>query len=137
MRNEKMNIVAIGVLMAIQLVITFEMSMVMPMAPLIASIYQIEQSNVTLLNLGYALSGLFVPFLGMLADKMGNKRILIFSSFLFVIGSALCICLVKSLGFCIRKDDSWHRIFCIDQYQPILSVHPGQIGKVWFCQRIT
>jgi len=87
MKSKNTNIVAIGVLMAIQLVITFEMSMVMPMAPLIASIYQVDQSNVTLLNMGYALSGLFVPFLGMMADKIGNKRILIFSSFLFVVGS--------------------------------------------------
>lgn len=103
MRNEKMNIVAIGVLMAIQLVITFEMSMVMPMAPLIASIYQVEQSNVTLLNLGYALSGLFVPFLGMMADKMGNKRILIFSSFLFVIGSALVYVWSNPWGFILGR----------------------------------
>jgi predicted MFS family arabinose efflux permease len=103
MRNEKMNIVAIGVLMAIQLVITFEMSMVMPMAPLIASIYQVEQSNVTLLNLGYALSGLFVPFLGMMADKIGNKRILIFSSFLFVIGSALVFIWSNPWGFILGR----------------------------------
>lgn len=98
-----MNIVAIGVLMAIQLVITFEMSMVMPMAPLIASIYQVEQSNVTLLNLGYALSGLFVPFLGMMADRMGNKRILIFSSFLFVIGSALVYVWSNPWGFILGR----------------------------------
>lgn len=103
MRNEKMNIVAIGVLMAIQLVITFEMSMVMPMAPLIASIYQVEQSNVTLLNLGYALSGLFVPFLGMMADKIGNKRILIFSSFLFVMGSALVYIWSNPWGFILGR----------------------------------
>ncbi|PKM86416.1 MAG: hypothetical protein CVU85_07985 [Firmicutes bacterium HGW-Firmicutes-10] len=103
MRNEKMNIVAIGVLMAIQLVITFEMSMVMPMAPLIASIYQVEQSNVTLLNLGYALSGLFVPFLGIMADKMGNKRILIFSSFLFVIGSAFVFVWSNPWGFILGR----------------------------------
>lgn len=103
MRNEKMNIVAIGVLMAIQLVITFEMSMVMPMAPLIASIYQVEQSNVTLLNLGYALSGLFVPFLGMMADKIGNKRILIFSSFLFVVGSALVFIWSNPWGFILGR----------------------------------
>ena len=98
-----MNIVAIGVLMAIQLVITFEMSMVMPMAPLIASIYQVEQSNVTLLNLGYALSGLFVPFLGIMADKMGNKRILIFSSFLFVIGSAFVFVWSNPWGFILGR----------------------------------
>ena len=103
MRNEKMNIVAIGVLMAIQLVITFEMSMVMPMAPLIASIYQVEQSNVTLLNLGYALSGLFVPFLGMMADKIGNKRILIFSSFLFAAGSALVFIWSNPWGFVLGR----------------------------------
>ncbi|PKM68229.1 MAG: hypothetical protein CVU94_05845 [Firmicutes bacterium HGW-Firmicutes-19] len=103
MRNEKMNIVAIGVLMAIQLVITFEMSMVMPMAPLIASIYQVDQSNVTLLNLGYAMSGLFVPFLGMMADKMGNKRILIFSSFLFVFGSALVFVWSSPWGFILGR----------------------------------
>ena len=98
-----MNIVAIGVLMAIQLVITFEMSMVMPMAPLIASIYQVEQSNVTLLNLGYALSGLFVPFLGMMADKIGNKRILIFSSFLFAAGSALVFIWSNPWGFVLGR----------------------------------
>lgn len=103
MRHEKMNIVAIGVLMAIQLVITFEMSMVMPMAPLIASIYRVDQSDVTLLNLGYALSGLFVPFLGMMADKIGNKRILIFSSFLFVLGSALVVVWSDPWGFILGR----------------------------------
>ncbi len=98
-----MNIVAICVLMAIQLVITFEMSMVMPMAPLIASIYRVDQSNVTLLNLGYALSGLFVPFLGMMADKIGNKRILIFSTFLFVMGSALIYIWSDPWGFVLGR----------------------------------
>lgn len=103
MKSKNTNIVAIGVLMAIQLVITFEMSMVMPMAPLIASIYQVDQSNVTLLNMGYALSGLFVPFLGMMADKIGNKRILIFSSFLFVVGSALVYVWSNPWGFVLGR----------------------------------
>jgi predicted MFS family arabinose efflux permease len=103
MKSKNKNIVAIGVLMAIQLVITFEMSMVMPMAPLIASIYQVEQSNVTLLNMGYALSGLFVPFLGMMADKIGNKRILIFSSSLFVVGSALVYVWSNPWGFVLGR----------------------------------
>jgi predicted MFS family arabinose efflux permease len=103
MKSKDTNIVAIGVLMAIQLVITFEMSMVMPMAPLIASIYQVEQSNVTLLNMGYALSGLFVPFLGMMADKIGNKRILIFSSSLFVVGSALVYVWSNPWGFVLGR----------------------------------
>jgi MFS family permease len=107
------NIVAIGVLMAIQLVITFEMSMVMPMAPLIASIYQVEQSNVTLLNMGYALSGLFVPFLGMMADKIGNKRILIFSSFLICGGQRVSVFVWSNpWGFVLGRTILGYRVLC-------------------------
>ena len=50
-------IFTIIVLILIQFIITIEMSMVMPLAPIIANSYNINPSYISILNLGYALSG--------------------------------------------------------------------------------
>lgn len=85
-KSEISVLYAVIILMLLQFVITVEMSVVMPMAPVIATIFHVRAENVTLLNIGYALSGLFAPIFGFWADKTGMKRILILSSALFAFG---------------------------------------------------
>ncbi|MCI6271938.1 MAG: MFS transporter [Erysipelotrichaceae bacterium] len=79
-------IFTIIVLILIQFIITIEMSMVMPLAPIIASSYNINPSYISILNLGYALSGFLSPFFGYKADKFGIKKMIILSMLLFSIG---------------------------------------------------
>lgn len=83
------SIVAIFVLMLLQFLITFEMNVIMPLAPIVAQLYGVAENQVTYLNLGYALSGLFAPFLGYLADRFGIKRMLIVSTLFFGVGTWL------------------------------------------------
>lgn len=81
-----MTLLTVGILMILQFVVTFEMTMVMPLAPIIAETYAVLPANVALLNLGFAASGLLSPIFGYLADYFSMKRILQFSTLLFSIG---------------------------------------------------
>ncbi len=83
------TLVAVAVLLLLQFLITFEMNVIMPLAPIVAQLYGVAENQVTYLNLGYALSGLFAPFLGYLADRFGIKRMLIVSTLLFGLGTWL------------------------------------------------
>lgn len=81
-----MMILTVAILMVLQFVVVFEMTMVMPLAPIIAQTYHILPKNVALLNLGFAVSGLLSPFFGYLADYFSMKRILQISSLFFAVG---------------------------------------------------
>ena len=82
-----MIVFIVTILMFLQFIITFEMSMVMPLAPIISSIYQIDPSTITYLNMGYAASGLLSPFFGYLADRFSMKKIIILSTLFFAFGA--------------------------------------------------
>ncbi len=82
-----MIIFIVTILMVLQFVITFEMSMVMPLAPIISTIYQINPSTITYLNMGYAASGLLSPVFGYWADHFSMKKIIIISTLFFAFGA--------------------------------------------------
>lgn len=72
-------------LLGLQFLIVFEMSMVMPMAPIIAATYQVNPGLISLLNIGFTAAGFLAPYFGMRADKHSIKKtiILVFISFIF------------------------------------------------------
>lgn len=82
-----MIIFIVTILMVLQFIITFEMSMVMPLAPIISTIYQINPSTITYLNMGYAASGLLSPIFGYWADHFSMKKIIIISTLFFAFGA--------------------------------------------------
>lgn len=85
-------IFTLSVLVLIQFIINVEMSVVMPLAPIIALTFNIIGANVPLLNLGFSFSGLLSPIFGYKADKSGIKKMIVLSMFLFSFG-----CLIVSL----------------------------------------
>lgn len=73
----------------IQFIIAIEMNMIGPLAPFLSKYFDIKDSTVILFNLGYSAVGILVPFLGILSDRYGKKKILSFSLLLFLGGSVL------------------------------------------------
>lgn len=59
----------------------------MPLAPAISSYYAVSPQSVSLLNIGYAISGFVSPFFGYLADKKGVKKMVVASIIIFTLGS--------------------------------------------------
>lgn len=73
----------------IQFIIAVEMNLISPLAPYLSNYFGIKDSSVILFNLGYSAVGFLVPYLGVLADRYGKKRILSFSVVLFVFGTII------------------------------------------------
>ena len=87
----------------IQFIIALEMNFIGPLAPFLANYFGIRGSNVILLNLGYSLSGMFVPFIGYLSDKYGKKRFILFGLMFFVLGSVVCAFSKNAILFSIGR----------------------------------
>jgi len=79
--------------MLLQFIIIAEMSVVMPLAAVIADFYHVPVNQVTLLNVGYALLGLLAPLMGISSEKYGLKKTLLVGSFFFILG-----CFIVSSG---------------------------------------
>lgn len=73
----------------IQFIIAMEMNLMGPLAPYLATYFSIPQARVMLFNLGYSAVGVFVPLLGVLADRHGKKRLLSFALVVYIIGTIL------------------------------------------------
>ncbi len=73
--------------MYILFVIVYEMTAIGPLSPTIAKIYGIKVADVGLLNIGFAVAGLFAPFFGFVADKYGIKKTIFTGMLLFSLGS--------------------------------------------------
>lgn len=71
----------------IQFIIATEMNLISPLAPFLSEYFNIKDSSVVLFNLGYSFVGILVPYLGILADKYGKKKILGISLLIFIIGT--------------------------------------------------
>jgi len=84
---------SVAVLMLLQFIIIAEMSVVMPLAAVIADFYHVPVNQVTLLNVGYALLGLLAPLMGISSEKYGLKKTLLAGSFFFILG-----CFIVSSG---------------------------------------
>lgn len=83
------NLFAIILLLLTTFIVTFEMSVVMPLAPFIAQTYQIPSYQVTYLNLGYAFFGMLAPIIGFNADRIGLKKMILLAALLFMTGAML------------------------------------------------
>ncbi len=75
--------------MYILFVIVYEMTAIGPLSPTIAKIYGIEVADVGLLNIGFAVAGIFAPLFGFVADKYGIKKTIFAGMFLFSLGSII------------------------------------------------
>jgi predicted MFS family arabinose efflux permease len=89
MSGHKNGLLAIVLILIVQFVVTFEMNVVMPLAPFIAELYEIPYHQVTYMNIGYAFFGMFAPIIGYNADRVGLKKMILFSLLIFAIGSTL------------------------------------------------
>lgn len=86
-----------------QFVITVEMSMVMPLAPILATQYGIQIEKVAMLGIGYSVMGMFSPLIGKKADRFGEKNVLLISSFVFSIGAFLVSVSSTPVGYVIAR----------------------------------
>ena len=73
----------------IQFIIAMEMNLIGPLAPYLAMYFNIRESSVMLFNLGYSAVGIFVPFLGVMADRHGKKKLLSFALTVYIVGTVL------------------------------------------------
>ena len=80
---------SILILLGLQFIITLTMASVVSLAPALAAFFQVETSQVFLLNIGFMLSGVFSPIFGYFADKHGVKRMLVLGAFTFSLGTLL------------------------------------------------
>lgn len=73
----------------IQFIIAIEMNMIGSIAPFLSEYFHIKANMVILFNLGFSAVGIFVPQLGILADRYGKKKIISFALLFFIFGSIL------------------------------------------------
>lgn len=73
----------------IQFIIAIEMNMVGPLAPFLSEYFNIKDSYVILLNLGFSAVGILVPFIGIMSDRVGKKKMLSFALIMFLVGTII------------------------------------------------
>jgi DHA1 family multidrug resistance protein-like MFS transporter len=103
MKSYKNGLLSIGIILIVQLVVTFEMNVVLPLAPIIADLYQIPAYQVPYMNVGFAVFGMFAPVLGYSSDKYGLKNIIIFTLLLFVSGSFLIATVPSIVAYVVGR----------------------------------
>lgn len=87
----------------IQFIIATEMNLISPLAPFLSEYFDIKDSNVILFNLGYSMVGVFVPYLGVLADRYGKKKILSISMVIFIFGTLIASISKNPIVFVIAR----------------------------------
>ncbi len=87
----------------IQFIIATEMNLISPLAPFLSEYFNIKDSSVILFNLGYSMVGIFVPYLGILADKYGKKKILSISMIIFIFGTLIASVAHNPILFAIAR----------------------------------
>ncbi|MDD2446786.1 MAG: MFS transporter [Tissierellia bacterium] len=70
----------------IQFIIAMEMNMLGPLAPFLSQYFNIDDSLVIRFSLGFSAVAILVPFLGVLADRHGKKRLIRFALIIFLLG---------------------------------------------------
>lgn len=85
-----MNYVLIfTVVFLIQFTVAFEASFISPIIPYLSNHFNIKESSVIYLNMGFSLIGLMSPLFGMTADKYGKRRAIILGIISFLIGTII------------------------------------------------
>jgi len=103
MNGYKHGLLAIALLLIGQFILTFEMYVVLPLAPYIASLYEIPYYQVTYMNIGHAFLGLFAPILGYNADRWGLKKMILLSMISFLVGSGIIAFNSSLIGYFIGR----------------------------------
>lgn len=75
----------------------------MSLAPKLASTYRIDGSKITYLFIGFSLMGVFAPFLGYHADRLGIKRLIILGLAVFMSGGIVVACFGSAAGYFIGR----------------------------------
>ena len=89
-RNYCMNLFLIfAVTFLIQFLIAFESSFISPIIPYLSGYFNIKESSVIYINIGFSLVGLLSPFFGMLVDKYGKRKAMMVSLMFFVLGTII------------------------------------------------
>lgn len=79
------------VIFTVTLMVVMSVSSITPAFPKISREFAISETQVGLLITFFTLPGVFLtPFLGVLADRWGRKKILVPSLFLFALAGASC-----------------------------------------------
>lgn len=97
------SILIIFITFWIQFFISLEHGCISPIAPYLAETFNMKESSVAYLNLGFAFVGLLAPFLGYIADKYGKKLVISFSLFIFALGSLIGTLANDGLVFMIGR----------------------------------
>lgn len=71
----------------IQFVIATEMNLIGPLAPFLSNYFNIGDNYVILFNLGYSAVGILVPYLGIISDRFGKKKMLSAALIMFILGT--------------------------------------------------
>ena len=87
----------------IQFIIAIEMNMIGSIAPFLSQYFHIKPNMVILFNLGFSAVGIFVPQLGILADRHGKKKIIKFALLFFIFGSILASFSTSAILFAISR----------------------------------
>lgn len=103
MQENKNSLVAIILVLVIQFIVTFEMNVVMPLAPNIAALYGVASHQVTYLNIGFALFGMLAPIIGFNSDKVGIKKMIGFTLFLSFIGAMLIANIPSVIAYVVGR----------------------------------
>jgi|GEM_PF-2767661 len=67
---------AFATLFFIQFIMTMEMGSVFPIAPVLADLFGIDASRIIMINVGFAFFGLAAPAFGMMADRIGTRKVI-------------------------------------------------------------
>ena len=73
----------------IQFIMTMELGSVYPIAPYLAELFGIEASKIILINIGFAVFGLVAPIFGMMADRIGSRKVITGSLGVLAFGMAV------------------------------------------------
>ena len=103
MNTYKNSWIAIVLILLIQFVVTFEMNVVMPLAPYIANLYGVASHQVTYMNIGYAAFGMLAPIIGFNSDRIGIKKMIGFTLFLFLLGALLIANVTSLIAYIIGR----------------------------------
>lgn len=123
----------IGTLMLIQFISVLEMNVVMPLAPQIANLFNINEANITLLNTGYAVAGLLAPVFGFYGDKQGLKKYILIGTALFTAGAIfMCFSNTGTMYFISRSiiGFGYYPLVCLIPTYTLRLISYNKMGKV-------
>lgn len=132
-KNKFQIVFVIGTLMLIQLISVLEMNVVMPLAPQIANLFQVDEAKITLLNTGYALAGLFAPVFGFYGDRQGLKKYILIGAALFTTGAVMmCFANTATMYFLSRSviGFGYYPLVCLIPTYTLKIISYNKMGKV-------